>query len=123
MYSYEETIIVIISEILCLVSIPFNEIMIRYLKNKPPGMQTFLDVILIDTHRTFQILSFLLHTTYCIALCLAPFHKIIGEYILKCAFRKIDGKLASLYQKNLPKMSENRLYFAGNQFFFVISLI
>ena len=81
MYSNEEKIVVIISEFFSLASIPFNEIMIRYLKNKPPGMQTFLDIILIDIHRTSQILSFLHHTTYSMALCLAPFHKILGDYL------------------------------------------
>ena len=79
MYTNEEKIIVIMSEFFSLASIPLNEIMIRYLKNKPPGMQTFLDSILIDTHRTFQLVSLLLHTTYSVALCLAPFHKIIGN--------------------------------------------
>ena len=81
MYTNEEKIIVIMSEFFSLASIPLNEIMIRYLKNKPPGMQTFLDSILIDIHRTFQILSFLHHTTYSMALYLAPFHKILGDYL------------------------------------------
>lgn len=79
MYTNEEKIIVIMSEFFSLASIPLNEIMIRYLKNKPPGMQTFLDSILIDTHRSYQLVSLILHTTYSVALCLAPFHKILGN--------------------------------------------
>ena len=79
MYSKVEIIIIVISELLGLASIPINEIMIRYLKNKPPGMQTFLDSILIDTHRSYQLVSLILHTTYSVALCLAPFHKILGN--------------------------------------------
>ena len=79
MYTNEEKIIVIMSEFFSLASIPLNEIMIRYLKNKPPGMQTFLDRILVDTHRSYQILSFVLHVIFSLALCLAPFHQILGK--------------------------------------------
>ena len=74
-----EIIIIVISELFGLVSIPINEIMIRYLKNKPPGMQNFLDRILIDTHRSYQILSFLIHIIFSLALCFAPFHQILGK--------------------------------------------
>ena len=106
MYSKVEIIIIVISELLGLASIPINEIMIRYLKNKPPGMQTFLDRILVDTHRSYQILSFVLHVIFSLALCLAPFHQILGKicmlfshfYTLKYFFcsekRKVRGQKA-----------------------------
>ena len=38
-----------------LTAIPLCEILIAYLKNKPLGMQTFLDQILTDLYRYYQI--------------------------------------------------------------------
>ena len=44
---------------LTLTAIPLCEILIAYLKNKPLGMQTFLDQILIDLYRYYQIYIFI----------------------------------------------------------------
>ena len=48
---------------------------------------------------------------YCFKLCRKTFKRILGldnTITLKCAFCKIEGKLVSLYQIFLPKMSKNR---------------
>ena len=44
---------------LTLTAIPLCEIIIAYLKNKPMGMQTFLDQILMDLYRYYQIYIFI----------------------------------------------------------------
>ena len=44
---------------LTLTAIPLCEILIAYLKNKPIGMQTLLDQILIDLYRYYQIYIFI----------------------------------------------------------------
>ena len=54
------------------ISIPINEIMIRYLQNKSPGRQTFLDRLLIDNHRIFQILNLVCHSTIILGTWGAP---------------------------------------------------
>ena len=44
----------------------------RYLLNKSPGRQTFLDRLLIDNHRIFQILNLVCHSTIILGTWGAP---------------------------------------------------
>ena len=65
---------------LCTLSVPINEIMIRYLKNKPPGKQTFLDRMLIDNHRLFQAINLTYHPFVIFATWGAHTHSIGGYF-------------------------------------------
>ena len=54
--------------------------MIRYLKNKPPGKQTFLDRMLIDNHRLFQAINLTYHPFVIFATWGAHTHSIGGYF-------------------------------------------
>ena len=51
----EGRVIFVAANSVTLLAIPLSEILISYLKNKPTGMQTFLDLLLIDLYRYYQL--------------------------------------------------------------------
>ena len=76
----DKVFITCIHVFLCTLSVPINEIMIRYLKNKPPGKQTFLDRMLIDNHRIFQGINLTYHPFIIFATWGAHTHSIGGYF-------------------------------------------
>ena len=61
-----------------LIAIPLCEILISYLKNKPTGMQTFLDLLLIDLYRYYQLYVLLNFVSVLIAPIPVPLAIIFG---------------------------------------------
>ena len=61
-----------------LIAIPLCEILISYLKNKPTGMQTFLDLLLIDLYRYYQLYVLLNFVSVLIAPIPVPLAIVFG---------------------------------------------
>ena len=86
---------------------------IRYLNNKPLGMQTFLDRLLIDNYRIHQIVSFLCNMCLVLGVCMAPsinslivllfggLTDIAWTMYFSCIFSYFFTKYLFVFQNNL----------------------